>query len=112
MKKILICLVLVGLAFAGGSCSDSDSSDSNYCPPKLYHPTPKPCPLPLPPPPPPPPPQNRRKFQLTFKYACRQRISFGSCKGFVFWNGKKVASIAPKDYKVHKYSVWVYVNAG
>ena len=57
-------------------------------------------------------PQSVRKFQLRFQYACRQGVSFRSCKGDVFWNGKKIFSVAPRDYKVRTKVLYVYVDVG
>ena len=82
MNKLLLLLVFTGIAVAG------------YVKPICQ------------------PQQSQRKFQLRFQYACRQGVSFGSCKGDVFWNGKKIFSVAPRDYKVRTKVLYVYVDAG
>ena len=58
------------------------------------------------------PQNNRRKFKLSFQYACRQGVSFNSCKGNIFWNGKRIFSVAPKDYKVHTKTIQVLARVG
>ena len=55
---------------------------------------------------------NVRKYRLSFQYACRQNIAFGSCKGNVFWNGKHVLSINPHDYNVKTKVIDVYAKVG
>lgn len=96
------------------------------------------CVLPPPPPPaniPPPPPTDctcqsgscscgscgstgscsaplSNKFDLSFQYACRQGVSFGSCLANVLWNDQIIVSIVPSDYNVHTYTVQVQVKAG
>ena len=84
MKKILLLLVLVTIAL---SCL--------FRPPKCYG-----------------GPSNKRKFQLQFQYACRNGVSFNSCKGDVFWNGKKIFTVAPRDYKVRTKTLNVFVKVG
>ena len=66
---------------------------------------------PQPPPPPAPKPLDRR-FTLTFQYACRDRTPFRSCQGLVFWNGHKIARIAPRNYRVNNYKIQVNVKDG
>ena len=44
-----------------------------------------------------------KKYNLSFKYACRKNITFDSCKGNVYWNGVKVVHIIPVDHDVHPY---------
>ena len=55
---------------------------------------------------------NKRKFRLQFQYACRNGVSFNSCKGDVFWNGKKIFTVAPRDYKVRTKTLNVFVKVG
>ena len=57
-------------------------------------------------------PSLNRKFKLSFKFACRQKIPFCSCQGNVFWNGKKIASLTPYNYNIQTKSIDVYVNVG
>ena len=54
----------------------------------------------------------KRKFKLEFQYACRQGVAFDSCKGDIFWNGKKIFTVTPCDYKVHTKVLYVHVNSG
>lgn len=55
---------------------------------------------------------NTKKYKLSFQYACRTGIDLASCKGEVYWNGKRIIEIIPKNHNVHTQKANVEVIAG
>lgn len=57
-------------------------------------------------------PKQCKRFQLEFQYACRAKVPLNLCKGNVFWNGRKIVSIHPKNYGVQTHTSFVAAKAG
>lgn len=52
------------------------------------------------------------KFTLSFDYACREGVAFGSCMADVLWNNQIIFSIVPVDHIIHSYSIQLIAHAG
>lgn len=53
--------------------------------------------------------QPLANFTLSYQWACRQNVKFGSCTGTVNWNNHLIENITPSDYNIHNSSFSVNV---